>query len=553
MKGTVDNTMNNTPSDNSTVTPMLDTDTSAAINTDASFKNKFKSFLSKYGFLLLAGAIPAILILILYMARGHYPFGEGSVLILDLNGQYVYFYEALRGIIYGEESLLYSFSRALGGEFLGIYDYYIASPFAWLVAAFPQNKILEALLCIFVLKTGLSGFTMGFYLYRRSSGTPNKVAIVLFSVMYAMCSYAIVQQHNSMWIDAFLWLPILTYAIEELIKYGKFRLFVFTLAIILLSNFYIGYMVCIYTVAYCFYYYFAHNKNNENNPLGEKNHFIRSIVRAAGWALLAIGIAAIAILSARYALAFGKDDFSTPDWSITQKLNLFELFYKFLPSSYDTVRPEGLPFVYCGVLTIMLVPAYFLCKKFSTREKAASAIFILFFVLSFTISTLDLIWHGFQKPNWLNYRYSFMLCFFLITLAFKAFEKVEYLSLKSMMGIIAFIGLFILVIQQMGDKLTAENAKLVVAPWATVYLALACLFVYFLIICLRAKSETGRGKEVLTTALAFLVCIEIFLSAASDMQDFGDDVVWSSYTGYNNFLNTFRPITERQTTVWLLI
>ena len=42
---------------------------------------------------------------------------------------------------------------------------------------------------------------------------------------------------------------------------------------------------------------------------------------------------------------------------------------KFLPGTYDTVRPEGLPYVYAGVLMLMLIPVYFVTQKISTREK----------------------------------------------------------------------------------------------------------------------------------------------------------------------------------------
>ena len=72
--------------------------------------------------------IPFGIMLGIYAALGTYPFGTSSVLVLDLNGQYVYFFEALRDIVWGEGSLFYSFSRAMGGEFLGMYAYYLASP-----------------------------------------------------------------------------------------------------------------------------------------------------------------------------------------------------------------------------------------------------------------------------------------------------------------------------------------------------------------------------------------------------------------------------------------
>ncbi|MBQ9161796.1 MAG: YfhO family protein [Clostridia bacterium] len=503
---------------------------------------KRRSLIDTYGYLWLAAAIPALIMFLIYLVRGLYPFGDGSVLVLDLNGQYVYFYEALRDFIYGDGSLLYSFSRALGGEFLGIYDYYIASPFSWLVALFPKDRMLEALLFIFILKSAISGFTMGFYLHKHSAKV-NKLAIITFSIMYAMSSYAVIQQHNSMWIDALMWLPLLTYGIEELIKKGHFRLFTTILAITLISNFYIGYMVCIYTVIYSFYYYFAHNENNENNPFGEKNHFVRSVLRMGGWALLAIGIAALTVLSARYALSFGKNEFSNPDWSINQKFNLFEFLYKLLPSSYDTVRPAGLPFVYCGVLTVIMVPAYFMSKKFSNRKKVAAALLIVFFIASFAVSPLDLIWHGFQKPNWLNYRYSFMLCFILISLAYKAFEHIEFFSRKALLGVVAFIGLYTLLLQELGDYITGLNEKMVISPWGTVGLTLFCLLVYFIIICLMGRSKK-KNKELLVTVLAFIVCAEVFTSALCDVNKFDEDVSYSSYSKYNNFLDTFRPIVD---------
>ena len=507
------------------------------------WKSVFRRYFGEYGYLLIAALIPAVLFYLIYLAKGLYPFGDGTVLVLDLNGQYVSFYEGLYKILHGDADLLYSFARNLGGEFLGIYDYYVASPFAMILALFPQRFMLEGLLILFLLKAALCGFNMGFYLHKHAVGEPNRLAIIAFSVLYAMTSYCVVQQHNSMWIDAVMWLPLLTLGIESIIKYGKFRLYVFALAITIHSNFYIGYMVVIYTVAYCFYYYFAHNRHNENNPLGEKNHFLKSVGRMVLWSALGIAIAALAILSARYALSFGKNDFSNPNWEITQKFDLFELLYKFLPSSYDTVRPEGLPFVYCGVLTLLLAPAFFLCKKFSNREKVAAALFILFFVASFATSSIDLIWHGFQKPNWLNYRYSFMLCFFLLVLAYRAFDRILYASRKALLAVAAFIGMYVIVLQKFADILVEENEKLVVRPFATIWLTLGCVFAYFILICLMGRA-TPRRKEVISIILVFVVCAEVFLSGLMEMNSLDDDVSFSRYSRYNNMIDTLRPITN---------
>ena len=149
-----------------------------------------KLFFGEKSYLWLCFGVPIAIMYVIYLALGIHPFGDASVLVLDLNAQYVYFYEALRECVHGDQSLLYSFSRQLGGEFMGIYAYYLASPLSYIVALFPQHRILEALLTIILLKTGLCGLSFGFYLHKNSKN-PNKIIIVAFSVMYALCSFAV--------------------------------------------------------------------------------------------------------------------------------------------------------------------------------------------------------------------------------------------------------------------------------------------------------------------------------------------------------------------------
>ena len=287
-------------------------------------------------FLLWAFLIPAGLLLLFYISRAVFPIGEGSVLILDLNGQYVSFFEELRNKLLGGGSLLYSWSRTLGGEFLGIFAYYLASPFSLIVCLFPARFITEALLLMFMLKAGACGFTMALYL--RSAHPGRKVVTVAFSTLYALSSYAVVQAHNTMWIDELIFLPLLVLGIERLIKEKKFLLYTVSLAYCAMSNFYIGYMVCIFTFLYFFYYYFAKSGNGENNLTGERLHLLRSLGRMLLFSAIGLLVAAAVICPAYVSLAFGKNEFSTPDYTLTSKFDLFDLFARLFPASYDTVR-----------------------------------------------------------------------------------------------------------------------------------------------------------------------------------------------------------------------
>ena len=488
------------------------------------------------GYLIFCMLIPTVIMYLIYLARGLHPFGNGCVLVLDLNGQYVWFFEALRNTVYGDAELLYSFSRALGGEFLGIYGYYLASPFSYIVCLFPKDRMLEALLTIFLLKTAICGGTFGYYMHRTLK-EPKPYAIVIFSTFYALTSYAIVQQHNTMWIDAVMWLPLITLGIEQLVKHGKYKMYTALLALTLFSNFYIGYMICIYCLIYFFLYYIAHGgENAANNPHHESAHFVKSLFRMAFYSMIAIGIAAVMLLSAYYALNFGKTTFSNPKWEWTFKFDILELLYKFLPGSYDTVRPAGLPFVYCGVLTLLLLPAYFLSQKYPMRQKVVSGIFIFIFVASFSLSVTDLVWHGFQKPNWLNYRYSFMLCFYLCVLACRAFAVFETISLKTMMGTGGLLALLCVILQKYND-----DAYVNPNDYTCIWFTLLAIFIYLAVL---AYLRRAKDRQLVSVILVSVVGFEALLNGLFNMNGLDDDVTYSRYSYYNDFLSSTRPIVE---------
>ncbi|MBO5937997.1 MAG: YfhO family protein [Clostridia bacterium] len=497
---------------------------------------------SKSSYLGYCFLVPVVLMFLVYLAMELYPIGNGTVLVLDLNGQYVYFYEALRGFIYGENSLLYSFLRGLGGEFVGIYAYYLASPLSYLVALFPQGAIQEALLCIILLKVGLCGLTFGFYLHKHSSH-PNRWIVVAFSAMYALCAYAVVYQSNLMWIDALLWLPMLTYAIEQLILNRRYRLFVISLAMSVMSNYYIGYMVCIYVVLYSCYYYFSKSPE-EINPQKERLHLPRAVARVSVFSLLALAISAFIILGAYYSLGFGKNTFSDPDWSLQEKFKFLDLFTKFLPGTYDTVRPEGLPFVYCGLLTLLLLPVYFMSRAIRSREKIASALIIAVFTLSFIASPLDLIWHGFQAPNWLNYRYSFMLSFLLLTMAYRGIGNLKRVGGKFLFCVASLILLFVAVCNKLtfDSYVVTDNALL---PLETVWLTILATVVLLALLCLWIRHEHPKYRESISAILVAVVCIEIFCSSLTCVVQFDDDVSYSTHSSYSNFIGDLRPIVNK--------
>ena len=83
-------------------------------------EGKFARFLfrlkhSEYLYLLAAFFLPFTILLGVYACLGTHPFGNSSVLTLDLQAQYIYYYEEIRRLLTQGGSWLYSWKRTLGG------------------------------------------------------------------------------------------------------------------------------------------------------------------------------------------------------------------------------------------------------------------------------------------------------------------------------------------------------------------------------------------------------------------------------------------------------
>ena len=473
--------------------------------------------------------LPVILLFFTYAVLQIFPFGDRSVLVLDLNSQYVFFFEALRDWVYGEGSLLYSFSRSLGGEFLGMYAYYLASPLSYLVALFPKSAILEALMIMFLIKAGFSGLNCAIYL--RKSVKTTWTTTVLFSTMYAMCGYAIVMHHNTMWMDCFALLPLLSLAIERLIVHGKYRSLVVYLTIMLMSNFYIGFMVCIYCLLYFFFAYFRFTKE-ERNPDGLRFHLFRRLMRMGVFSGISLLISSLILIPAYYSLTFGKTSFSTPTWDFSVEFPIFNLFTKFLFGSYDTVRYEGIPLVYCGVIVLLLVPLFFIGRSASRREKICVGVLVSVFLASFSLHYFDLIWHGFQKPNWLNFRYAFMLVFILLTVAAKTLDRIKEIKTKSVL----ILGGILIVATLFSLSLSLDY----VDPWLTVAASILFLVIYTALLAFYTRPLSLKWQRTVSVSLVALLITEIYLGSIFHLAKLDEDVTISGHSAYLDYLERWQ-------------
>jgi uncharacterized membrane protein YfhO len=355
-------------------------------------------------------------------------------------------------------------------------------------------------------------------------------------------------QHNTMWIDGLILLPLLALGVERIVKYKKPILYICSLALTLMANYYIGYMSCIFVLLYFFYFFISSCGTENYNICGEKYHFFRSLSRMAVYSVIAIGIASFMLIAAYYSLTFGKTEFTDPEFSFIPKdISIIQFIAKMYPGAYDTVYPNGLPWIYSGILALITLPLFFLAKKIKWQEKFASAAFVAIMVISMYIPAIDMAWHGFQAPNWLNYRYSFMFSFFLLLLAAKAVTLIREIGYRSVIvssGIVAFMAILIQVLDPKYEKHTSEMVSFfddVNGLW----ISLICVAAYAALLAVMAKYRANSEKlDNLALIMAFVICAETFLTGVFYTQKLDDDVVISSYDSYHDFYDKHSPAVE---------
>lgn len=437
----------------------------------------------------LAFLIPCIVMILLYMIVGIYPFGSKTVLTVDLQDQYVEFFTAFKNIIQNGNNIFYSFSKTLGGNMFGIVCYYLLSPLNLIFLLFDKTNIVDAVFLINVLKIGFCGLTS--YIYFRTTFKDKTKLSLIFSIVYSLMAYNIVYSQNIMWLDGVIWLPIIFLGIDKLIE-KKPILFYISLTISIFSNYYIGYMTCIASLIYFIYKLYI--KNNYNFSIKQNK---KEILYFFKYTLLSVGTVAVIILPSIFALLLGKVDGDLTELIPKQTYAFLDLLPKFYLGSFkNSDLSGGTPNVYVSVIMLALTFLFFFNKKINKKEKKATLIVLSIFLISFTFYPIDIIWHTFQHPVGFAYRYSFMFDFILLIIAYKSYinlDKIDKDLLIKFLGISFLITILI-------DKFvyTSESYYKIIGTF--ILLFIYCMYLY------------KRKNNNLNIFIFLLIIIEMFIN-----------------------------------------
>ena len=409
--------------------------------------------------LIAAFIIPALTALSVFAAYGMYPFGEQSVLIMDMSGQYVEFLAGLKHLR-SPADMYFNWGKVLGGNYSGVFAYYASSPLSFLTVFCPDQYMDAGLLFLTVLKIGLCGLTMALFLTKFLMRTFNRSVrfaggeafsrntiragiVLLFSTLYALCSYNCVYSMCVMWLDGVIMLPLILYFTEVLIDRGKIAGLVACFTYIFIANYYVAFMCGVFTVIYYVFYCIDRRKTDAELALDKStavrfhaNRFLKFVLSA----ILAACLAAFILLPAFFSLFEGKIGGANSSYPSDWNYSFTQFIRKLFIGEYDAITSSGAPFFYGGAAVLLAVPLFFMNRRIKVRTRISAAAILAFLLFSTALSPLDNMWHIFQHPNWFPYRWSFILTFFAVFIAFRAVLAFRFESPGAILFSVCLIG-----------------------------------------------------------------------------------------------------------------
>lgn len=391
-----------------------------------------KKFIKKNaGYALLSFLVPVAILAVNYWLRDIYPGSNITILASDSFTQYSHFHASFHNMLKGDGSIFYTWYGSLGLNYWAFIGYYLGGIFTPLVYFFDNLHMADTLYYLTLLKFGCIG--LSFWYFAHKTFTIPKWGQLLLSNFYALMSFTIAFSEIVMWLDALIYLPLVVLGIHRIMDERKPLLLFVTYFLVFISNFYMGFIVGLFT----FLYFIA-------RMLTDRQKYGKSLLMYLTTSLLAGGTSMIMILPTVLDLSNNGEELTKISSLKTSATGPLDMIIKNMIGVYDTTQFDGIPFIYIGLLPLILCLFYFVSKKFSLKNKLIYGALIGIVAFSFYFEPLNLFWQGMHAPNMFLFRYSYIFSFMVILLAGYGWEKYTNEDFELLTNIfLGVIGLFV--------------------------------------------------------------------------------------------------------------
>ncbi|MCD7735674.1 MAG: YfhO family protein, partial [Lachnospiraceae bacterium] len=375
---------------------------------------------------------------------------------------------------------------------------------------------------------------------------------IVFGLMYALSNFVIGYYFNLMWLDSVAMLPLVMYGIEQIVKGKSGRFYCLALFYGLWCNYYIGFMLCIFSCLYFLVRWIAEtgeygkskgkkawrsriaklrpgggprvsSGSQEEGLQQEKNEtaapqkaqrkkrgFLRDLGKSCltfAWSsLLAGGMAALVLVPAFMGLTASEsmesNTFPTTVKFYESLAQLLENHMAFLEPVTISSSQVGLN-VYCGVATVLLAVLYLFDHEIRLRERLAHYGLCALLLFSFACNIPNYIWHGFHTQNGLPNRFAFIYIAVLLVMAYDALGHLKKYWLPELLFAVAVPSAF-LIVRYLDPEQELEGYLFLIS--------LGLLIFYFAFMLIGRYAERLK-PSVFSAALTCVLVVEIAANA----------------------------------------
>ncbi|AYM03819.1 hypothetical protein D8911_12815 [Levilactobacillus brevis] len=406
------------------------------------------------------------------------PFGNHNLLISDMGTQYIPLLTALQHALKYQVFHLYSFSQSLGSVVVPTVAYYLLSPFNLIVIFFSAAQVPVAASIIVMAKIATIAATMTWYLQRHFRTTQRLT--VVFALAFSFCGFVALNYFDFMWLDSLIILPLVAAGIDRLVIDHRPGMFFGWLLASIVTNYYLGYMTCLFAVGYFSYVLF--NWTYEHHAMasewrGRLGQFALTSV------LSGLSAAVVLLPTALGMLQTAKTTSNALNLRFLPEFGL-EFFAQFgVGATNYTQRLGHAPTVFVSSAIVLLTLSYFVHPHFSRRQKWSAGIFLGFLFLAMWIRTFNTIWHMLQAPAGFPFRNVFFLSFVMVVLAFAVWQAeprrinrywqwgLPTIQVVSMVVGVQFIPFMVRLMKGRSVKLEKYYASIGQAHWPSIGIA----------------------------------------------------------------------------------
>lgn len=455
---------------------------------------KYKEWVKDKGWaFLLSILLPIGIMGFAYFLLGIYPGSEKTILASDALSQTSNFFASFNNALHGKQSFFYTWYGSLGLNYWSFMAYYINGIFSPLVYFFDNSQIPDALYLILLLKFGAIGGSF-WIMSDRIFKIPQWSKLIL-SVSFALSGFCIAYSPQQMWLDGLIYLPLVILGIHRLMDQMKPMLLFISYLLLFLSNFYMAFMIGVFSFLYVFCRFIL-------APKLYKKILIPYLVTS----LLAGGASMVTILPTLLDLKNNGESLTILNHFFTRDTGIWDIPVKTMVGVYDTSKYGSAPFLYFGLLGTVFCLFYFVSPKIQIKNKLVFGSLFLLLIASVYIEPMNLFWHGFHAPNMFLFRFSFLFSFLGLLLAGFGLEKVTKEDSNRILNIvIGMIAIYVLMV------FLANRKRYDFLDKTSVMASFVLLILYLAILLLK---DRWQGKQNFVLILLFVVFIgEMTLNA----------------------------------------